>query len=171
MDLRVTELGQRGLHRLGLQLASRKTDTGEGQGLAELLGFRTVRRLVHPIHAAPVGLFQKARSAHVGRDHCFFDESVGVQPGDGMNGLDVPVLQLQHGLVGVEVQRAPRLPGVAEALVNGLQLTRASLGSCGRREHRPLDRSSGSIGTTRSGRYTELPRSHAHRSSALSGLT
>ena len=41
----------------------------------------------------------------------------------------------------------------------------------GRSEHRSLEMRSGSIGTTRSGKYTELPRSTAVRSSAEPGRT
>ena len=41
----------------------------------------------------------------------------------------------------------------------------------GTKEHNPFDSASGSIGTTRSGKYTELPRSLASLSSGLPGRT
>ncbi len=41
--------------------------------------------------------------------------------------------------------------------------------SCGRRLHQPFDSASGSIGTTRSGKYVLLPRSRAAWSSAVPG--
>ena len=47
----------------------------------------------------------------------------------------------------------------------------APRGSPGTSEHRLLEMRSGSIGTTRSGKYTELPRISASRSSAEPGRT
>ncbi|MCY1441220.1 hypothetical protein D9M71_575260 [compost metagenome] len=44
--------------------------------------------------------------------------------------------------------------------------TMANRSTWGFSEHRPLDSSSGSIGTTRSGKYTELPRCWASTSRA-----
>ena len=64
---------------------------------------------------------------------------------------------------------------VSELVVSGdrldMRTARAARSSRGRSEHRSLEMRSGSIGTTRSGKYTELPRVSASRSSAEPGVT
>jgi hypothetical protein len=48
---------------------------------------------------------------------------------------------------------------------------KVSLSSLGRSEHRPLDRRSGSIGITRSTKYTDVARCLPSRSSSVLGRT
>ena len=89
------------------------------QALQLLLG----RALVHPVQGRVVVLLQVLGGAHVGRQHAFLDDAMGVVAGVGHDFLDLALVVEDHlGLDRLEVDGAALRPGLGQHPVQRIQV-------------------------------------------------
>ena len=100
----------------------RQANPGVGERLPYPLVPFSRRPFVHPIQSGDSVLFDKRRRAHVGGDHGFLDEPVGVRADEGVNGRNVISGKLQRRLVSVEIQRPALISGHPQGAERPLQV-------------------------------------------------